>query len=139
MDAVSHDALPNASTPTTGDRLAGRAMWVCVVWYLALIGAYVLIALAQPDPPPDPDCTQFGCGISARDVMLIGGAVLFVPLLLCFVVSTALVTWRARRAAEPGVAQSGGSAFWLGTTGAIGGLLIGVLVGAALVVANTRF
>jgi hypothetical protein len=135
---VKQDAVEGA-TPTAGDRLAGRAMWVCVAWYLALIGTYVLIALLQPDPPPDPDCTQFGCGISTRDVMLVGGAVLLVPLLLCFVVSTALVTWRARRAAGPGRAQRVGSAFWLGTTSAGGGLLVGVLVGAALVVANARF
>jgi hypothetical protein len=98
-------------------------MWVCFGWYCAAVGMYLLIAYAQPDPPPDPECQAFGCGISARDVMLFGGAALTPVLLLCLVVSTVILTRRARR---------GGTPFRLGTLSAFAGLAIGF--GAACVV-----
>jgi len=114
---------------TRSDQLAGRAMRFCAAWYGALVVAYLLIAFAMPDPPPDPECYGFGCGISLRDVMLYGGVALVPVVLFSLFISTLIVVWRSRR---------GGREFRIGTLAAFGGLSIGVAAACVVVTIDLR-
>jgi len=115
-------------TPAPPDRLAGRAMWVCLGWYVGVAAAYLLVALTMSDEPTDPDCGTLFCDVTPRDFMLAAGAVLACPLLMSFVLSAVIVTWWARR--------RGGGAGWIGFGGTVGGLLLGFGATIAAVAAN---
>jgi hypothetical protein len=130
MDSTRGEAEPIASRARRRPRgsLAGRAMWVCLAWYVALVAGYLAITFSLPDPPADPDCGTYFCDVTLRDVMLYGGAAVSPVLLLCFVASTIILTRWVRR--------GGTGAGWIGFGAAAGGLLLGFGVFCAAVAAK---